>query len=64
MRVETLTVNFSIKDGLKIVSNTNMKTFWSMIYRSGITLCISYTVNLESLKTLYKKTIYIYIYIF
>ena len=31
MRVETLTVNFSIKDGLKIVSNTNMKTFWSMI---------------------------------
>ena len=31
MRVEKLTVNFSIKDGLKIVSNTNMKTFWSMI---------------------------------
>ena len=31
MRVETLTVNFSIKDGLKFVSNTNMRTFWSMI---------------------------------
>ena len=31
MRVETLTVNFSIKDGLIIVSNTNVKTFWSMI---------------------------------
>ena len=31
MRVETLTVNFSIKDGLKIVSNTKVKTFWSMI---------------------------------
>ena len=31
MKVETLTVNFSIKDGLKFVSNTNMRTFWSMI---------------------------------
>ena len=24
-------MNFSIKNGRKIVSNTNMKTFWSMI---------------------------------
>ena len=31
MRVETLTLSFSIKDGLEIVSNTKMKTFWSMI---------------------------------
>ena len=27
-------------------------------------MCIRYTVNFEYLKTLYKKTIYIYIYIF
>ena len=31
MRVETLTLNFSIKDGLKIVSKTKMKNCWSMI---------------------------------
>ena len=31
MRVETLTLNFSIKDGLKIVSKTKMKSFWSTI---------------------------------
>ena len=54
---KTLTVNFSIKDGLKIVSNTNVKT--GQYDRSWIKLCISYTVNLESL-----KIIYIYIYIF
>ena len=51
IRVETLTLNFSIKVGLKIVSKTKMKHCWSMIE------CISYTVNLESLKTLCKKTI-------
>ena len=61
MRVETLTLNFSIKDNLKIVSKTEMEKF-SASDRSGITLCITYTVNLESLKTLYKKTIYVYIY--
>ena len=31
MRVKTLTLSFSIKNGLKIVSKTKMKTFWSMI---------------------------------
>ena len=31
MRVETLTLNFSIKDGLKIVSKAKMKNCWSMI---------------------------------
>ena len=31
MRIETLTLNFSIKDGLKIVSKTKMKNCWSMI---------------------------------
>ena len=31
MRVETLTLNFSIKDGLKIVSKTKMKNCWSII---------------------------------
>ena len=31
MRVETLTLNFSIKDGLKIVSKTKMKNCWSTI---------------------------------
>ena len=30
MRVETLTPNFSIKDGLKIVSKPNMKNCWSI----------------------------------
>ena len=57
IRVETLTLNFSIKVGLKIVSKTKMKNCWSMIE------CISYTVNLESLKTLCKKTICINVYI-
>ena len=63
MRVETLIVNFSIKDGLKIVSKTKIRNCWSMIDQ-GLHLCTSYTVYLESLKTLYKKTIYIYIYIY
>ena len=31
MREETLTLNFSIKDGLKNVSKTKMKNCWSMI---------------------------------
>ena len=31
MRVETFTLNFSIKDGLKIVSKIKMKNCWSMI---------------------------------
>ena len=31
IRVETLTLNFSIKDGLKIVSKSKMKNCWSMI---------------------------------
>ena len=31
MRVEILTLNFSIKDDLKIVSKTKMKHCWSMI---------------------------------
>ena len=31
MRVETLTLNFSIKDGLKIVSKTKMKNCWSIV---------------------------------
>ena len=31
MRVETLTLNFSIKDGLKIVSKTKMRNSWSTI---------------------------------
>ena len=31
MRVEILTLNFSIKDGLKIVSKTKMKNCWSTI---------------------------------
>ena len=61
MRVETLTLNFSIKDNLKIVSKTKMEKLL-VSDRSGITLCITYAVNLESLKTLYKKTIYVYIY--
>ena len=30
MRVETLILNFSIKDGLEIVSKTEMKNCWSM----------------------------------
>ena len=30
MRVETLTPNFSIKDGLKIVSKTKIKNCWSI----------------------------------
>ena len=29
MRVEILNLNFSTKDGLKIVSKTNMKNCWS-----------------------------------
>ena len=31
MRVETLTLNLSIKDGLKIVSKTKTRNCWSMI---------------------------------
>ena len=62
MRVETLILNFSIKDGLKIVSKTKIRNCWSMI--RDLHLCTSYTVYLESLKTLYKKTIYIYLYIY
>ena len=31
MRVETLTLSFSIKDCLKIVSKTKIKSCWSMI---------------------------------
>ena len=31
MGVETLTLNFGIKDGLKIVSKTKMNNFWSTI---------------------------------
>ena len=31
MRVEILTLNFNIKDGLKIVSKTKMKNCWSTI---------------------------------
>ena len=31
MVVEILTMNFSIKDGLKIVSKTKMNNFWSTI---------------------------------
>ena len=31
MRVELLTLNFSLKDGLRIVSKTKMKNCWSMI---------------------------------
>ena len=31
MGVEILTLNFSIKDGLKIVSKTKMNNFWSTI---------------------------------
>ena len=31
MRVERLTLNFSIKDGLKIVSKTKIKNYWSRI---------------------------------
>ena len=59
MREETLTLSFSIKDGLKLVSKTKMKNGWST--RDDIHwLCISYTVNLESVKTGYKKTIYIF----
>ena len=30
MRVETLILNFSIKDGLEIVSKTKMRNCWSM----------------------------------
>ena len=59
MRVETLILNFSVKDGLKIGSKTKMRNCWSM-RDQGLHLCISYTVNLEPLKILYKKTIYIY----
>ena len=62
MRVETLILNFSMKDGLKIVSKTKIRNCWSMI--RDLHLCTSYTVYLESLKTLYKKTIYIYLYIY
>ena len=59
MRLETLTLNLSIKYNLKIVSKTKMKNCRSMIDQG---LHCAYTVNLESLKTLYKKKIYIYIY--
>ena len=59
MRLETLTLNLSIKYNLKIVSKTKMKNCRSMIDQE---LHCAYTVNLESLKTLYKKKIYIYIY--
>ena len=31
MRLELLTVNFSIKDGLRIVSKAKMKNCWSII---------------------------------
>ena len=31
MRVEILTLNFSVKDGLKIASKTKMKNCWSTI---------------------------------
>ena len=31
MREETLTLNFSIKDGLKIASKTKIKNCWSTI---------------------------------
>ena len=57
MREEILTLNFNIKDGLKIVSKTKMKNCWSTIDQG-----LHYTVNLESIKTVYKKTIYIYIF--
>ena len=50
MRLELLTVNFSIKDGLRIVSKAKMKNCWS-----GITFRISYAVNLEFIKTVFKK---------
>ena len=49
-------MNFSITDGLKIVSKTKTKKV--LVYdASGITLCISCTVNIESIKTVYKETI-------
>ena len=56
IRVEILNMNFSITDGLKIVSKTKTKKV--MVYDgSGIKLCISCTVNIESIKTVYKETI-------
>ena len=52
-----------MKDGLKIVSKTKMKNDWSTNQYQSTNrlrwLCISYTVNLESIKTVYKKTMYI-----
>ena len=56
IREEILKMNFSITDGLKIVSKTKTKKV--LAYDgSGITLCISCTVNIESIKTVYKETI-------
>ena len=52
MTVEILTLNFSIKDGLKIISNIKMENCLSVIDQG-----LHYTVNLESIKTVYKKTI-------
>ena len=52
MRVMILTLYFSIKDGLKIFSETKMKNY-STITDQGYIVHISYTVN-------NKKTICIY----
>ena len=53
MRVELLTLNFSLKDGLRIVSKTKMKNCWSMIdqgLRSGIKLHRKFTIHKNCVK--------------
>ena len=54
--------DFGIKDILKIVSENKMKNCL-VCDRSGITFCISLTVNWEPIQTVYKKTIYVYLFI-
>ena len=56
MRVEILNLNFSIKNGLKVVSKTKTKNCWYTIDQALHCICISCTVNLESMKTVYKET--------
>ena len=53
MRVEIFNMNFSIKDSLICIKNQKEKSLVHVI--SGITLCLSCTVNLEFLKLYISK---------
>ena len=55
MRVEILNLNFR-KKMVQIESKTKAKNFWSEIDQDLHIICIRCTVNLESIKTVYKET--------